>query len=136
MPLKLSLSYLAGAVTVAGAVYLEQGRTTLVVFGLGFLSPVLILTGVLCSGRRLRRIANTLNKLAQVFSDTGTAQDAPASPLQADLVSALVNLRTPRKKATAAAQSAIQTLPAGASFEQLFTAALRFVQSPGKQAVA
>jgi Holliday junction resolvasome RuvABC DNA-binding subunit len=125
--LKFSLSYLAGALTVGVAVYLSAGNGTLIAFGLGVLTVTASGVAALSSVERIKRAARFLSAFAAGLEQRGgklTEMPAPASQLETDVVSALVQLGTRRKAAEAAAKSAVAQLGTSADFETTFKTAL------------
>ena len=69
--LKLTLSYLAGALTVAAAVYAAGGRATIAAFGIGFFLACVVAVALLSSARRMRRAARFLFAFAAALDRTG-----------------------------------------------------------------
>jgi len=65
--LKLTLAYLAGALTVALAAIAAGGRAATLAFAVGCFLPLLGMAGLLWSPRRLRRLALLLDRTADVF---------------------------------------------------------------------
>jgi hypothetical protein len=130
---RLSLAYLAGALTVAGAVFAAAGRLPLVTFGLGVFVALVALGAALSSPARIRRAVRFLSAVAQVIEITApepaSRPQIAARPrlvetgAEADLVSALTNLGAGRAAARAAASRAIEQTP-GASFDRLLQTAV------------
>lgn len=137
--LKLTLAYLAGALTIGVAVYAAGGRATLAAFGIGFFLACVVAVALLSSARRMRRAARFLNSLSAVIdhSDRSTrprivktaAEPRPVepahepTPAELEVSSALKNFGMTRKQAEAAAALAVKQSPAG-SFQDLFRIAL------------
>jgi len=140
--LKYSLTFLAGALTIAGAVFASSGHTAVIMFALGAFTILAIAGALLSSADRMRRAARFLVAFADALQPA-TAKPAPAaagnppatveqpkaavSPAQSDVADALVALGTKRKAAELAARRAVEQLPAG-RFEDLFRCALPFAK--------
>jgi hypothetical protein len=135
---KVTLSYLAGALTIAGAVYLAAGRASAVMFALGVLTPVLILAAALSSRTRLQRVARLMLSIAgppeclsrvkvgtrRTAKRSTEAKPEPApSQIEQDIASALANFGARKSDAATAARYAVQARPA-AGFDELFRIAL------------
>lgn len=143
--LRLTAAYIAGALTVAVAVYAAGGRATLAAFGIGFFLAVLVAVALLSSGRRLKRAARFLFALSHALErdqrrstrtptapGTITIQPKPVevipapvepSPEEEAIYAALLNLGSPKRAARAAAHYAIEQAPA-ASFNEQFRIAV------------
>jgi hypothetical protein len=139
--LKLTLAYLAGALTIAGAVYAAGGRATLAAFGIGFFIAVVVAVALLSSGRRMRRAARFLISFAAALDRTSRTRpqivkrsealarvmeptpERQPSPVELEVSSALMNFGMNKKQAAAAAASAVAQAPA-AQFQDLFRIAV------------
>lgn len=128
--LKITLAYLAGALTIGATVYAAGGRATLVTFGIGFLLAALLLVAALSSPRRQRRAARLLNMLANALDHAGgeTKRAKPAqmpaievSQVERDVAAALVNFGASKTQAGRLAREAAQS---GEPFEKAFKRAL------------
>lgn len=139
---RLALAYLAGALTVAGAVFALPGRLPLVTFGLGVFVALVAIGAALSSPARIRRAVRFLSAVAQVIETTApepaSRPEIAARPrlvepagVEADLVSALTNLGAGRPAARAAARRAVEE-NTGADFNRLLQAAVAL--STGKAA--
>jgi len=140
--LKYSLTFLAGALTIAGAVFASSGHTAVIMFVLGALTVIGIAGALLSSADRIRRAARFLVAFADALQPD-SAKPAPAadkattapvdhakaavSPAEADVADALIALGTKRKAAELAARRAVEQIPAG-RFEDLFRCALPFAK--------
>jgi hypothetical protein len=125
----VALSFLAGAIVNASAVYLAQGNSALPMFIAGALCPTLILAAALSSRTRQRRAAELLMVLANpaeprrrlanaILKAEGFAPPAAvAAPLIEELTDAYRKLGGKRAEAKAAARRALQIKP-DATFEQ------------------
>lgn len=131
-----ALCYLAGALTVAGAVFEAGGRPSVAMFALGVFTPVLILATTLSSRTRLQRVALKMLALAgrpereylnRVTLGTQRRNSTPAaaSPFEKDVISALMNFGATKREAAAAARAATQAHP-GADFDTLCRAAFQY----------
>lgn len=138
--LKLTLAYLAGALTIGVAVYAAGGRATLAAFGIGFFLACVVAVALLSSARRMRRAARFLNSLSAVIDHSDRSSTRPRivktaaeprpvepahepTPAELEVSSALKNFGMTRKQAEAAAALAVKQSPAG-SFQDLFRIAL------------
>jgi hypothetical protein len=124
---KNTLSYLAGAMSVAIAVFLNGGRGTLIAFALGAFAVAAITVAMLGSVRRLRRAASVLTAIASSLEASSAAKvdaaEQTIDPLEEEVVSALVNFKMPRKRAEQAARRAMESHP-GADFQTVFSYAV------------
>jgi len=141
---KFSLSYLAGALSVGIAIYLDGGRGSLVAFGLGVLTVIAIAVALLASAAKLRRAARFMSAFADGIesrqhvkkgtvdmqitpnADGGMNMQITPSTIEDQVASALVNLKTPKKVAIDAARRAVQITPN--DFNKAFAVAVRFAK--------
>jgi hypothetical protein len=141
---KFSLSYLAGALSVGIAIYLDGGRGSLVAFGLGVLTVVAIAVALLASTSKLRRAARFMTAFAdgiearqQIEKGTVDMQITPnpdggmnmqitPSSIEGQVASALVNFKMPKKIAIAAARRAVQQEPH--DFNKAFSVAVQLAK--------
>ena len=137
--LKFSLSFLAGALAVAVAVFMSQGHVAVLMFSLGALTVLVIAGALLSSAARIRKAARFLSAFAEALEPAAAPKaqklavmPAPAAAdpegVEAEVISALVNFKAPRKKAEAAARRAVEQNP-GAGFDDTFRVALGFVKA-------
>lgn len=138
---KFSLSYLAGALSVGIAIYLDGGRGSLIAFGLGVLTVVSIAVALLASTTRLRRAARVLNAFAAGLDaraprELAIVEPKPAkaakpepepiddSTVEGQVATALINFKVPEKRALEIARRAVAQLPGG-DFQSTFRIALQ-----------
>lgn len=130
-----ALAYVAGVITFAAFTHSTAApRSMAFAFLAGAIAAVLIVAGFLTSARRIRRAARFLAGVATAIEGRNphatpiTAKvkktaEPELSGVDAEVVSALVNLKATRPAAIAAVRSARQLQPA-ADFQGLFNAAL------------
>jgi hypothetical protein len=129
--LKITLAYLAGALTIGAAVFAAGGRATLISFAIGALFTALLLVAAISSPRRQRAAARLLSNLANVLdpkTPRRPAQPRPAaaapptpSQTQLDVAAALVNFGAPKNQAARLAREATAN---GEEFQEAFRRAV------------
>lgn len=136
-----ALAYAAGVATFAAFTHsAATPRTLAYTFLAGAIAAVLIAAGFLTSARRIRRAARFLAGVATALEGrnphatpiaTKARKSAAADPeptgVDAEVVSALVNLKATRPAAIAAVRSARELRPA-AEFQELFNVALSYAR--------
>jgi hypothetical protein len=124
---KLSIAYLAGVLTCAGAVIAAGGRASIACFALGVFSSVVGAAIALGSVRRLHRAGRFLDAFATALEGRGATHPEPRAGapagLEADLTSAMVNMGQPKRKAAEAARYVVEHFPQ-ADFDSGFRIAL------------
>ena len=120
---KTALAFTLGALTAAAVlVYAGNSGPAAAFFG-GFLVHLVAVAILLSSRPRIRAAADLLNRVAG-GSNRAKATAAKASPLEADVVDALVQLGAKKATAAAAAAKAVAENPAG-DFALVFRSALQ-----------
>jgi hypothetical protein len=127
--LKITLAYLAGALTIGAAVFAAGGRATLISFAIGALFTALLLVAAISSPRRQRAAARLLSNLANVLdpqtprrpAQPRPAAAAPPSQTQLDVAAALVNFGAPKNQAARLAREATAN---GEEFQEAFRRAV------------
>ncbi len=156
-----ALVYFAGVLTITAAAYVAAGRPVAIGFAAGIVTAAAAIAAALSSagrihsaGRLLIAFAERLEKKPRTRVNTRAAskgargrtlegktlvwvnpalkaETEAARKMEADLISALVNIGATRPAAREAAHHAITQAPAG-SFNLLFTIAVNATKSPRK----
>jgi hypothetical protein len=127
---RLSLAYLAGLVTAAGAVYLAGQHLAAAMFMLGVFAALGAALGALSGRSRILRAARFLNAFGSALGASKQPVVMPATlnprlvELETDLVSALVNLGFNPRSAAELAHESVTNKP-NATFGELIAASTR-----------
>ena len=135
--LKYSLTFAAGMVVTAAIAYKGQASAG-AWFLAGLLAQFIVSAALLSKISRVDRLARFLKAFEAAWSDKAStaakaskpAETAPAPPDDDDeqLISALVNMGAPKKRAKAAAAQVLQNA-AGAPFQEQFRQAVNLVRN-------
>ncbi len=132
---QFSLSFLAGAMTVAIGVFANGGRPAFVTYILGLMTAAAIAAALLGSISKLKRAARFLAAFAAGLEQRRPAPSELASgdgvsTIEQEIASALVNFGTRKKAAAIAARAAVEQVGPSASFQDTFQAAVAIARTP------